>query len=234
MKSKILILEDDININNLIKMHLTKEGYKIIQSFDGKEAMELFDTEIDLAILDIMVPFHDGFEVLEYIRRKSQIPVIFLTARDEDSDKVLALGLGADDYVTKPFSVIEIISRCNAHLRRYLEYSGKLSQTAPHTNNILQNGNIIVDIDNFKISKANSEIMLNVKEFKLLVCFMKNTGRIFTKKQLYEQVWEENYFGDDNTIMVHISRLREKLEDNPKKPEYIKTIKGLGYRMLAK
>lgn len=234
MKSTILVLEDDININNLIKMHLTKEGYKVIQAFDGKEAMELFDTDIDLAILDIMVPFHDGFEILDYIRKRSQIPVIFLTAKDEDSDKVLALGLGADDYVTKPFSVIEIISRCHAHLRRYLEYSGNHNKTTLLSKNILKNGDIKVEVNNYKTTKGNNEVSLSVKEFKLLVYFIENVGQIFTKKQLYEQVWEENYFGDDNTIMVHISRLREKLEDNPKAPEYIKTIKGLGYRMVAK
>lgn len=228
MKAKILIMEDDENINQLIKLHLQKEQYQVIQAFNGLEALEKFDETIDLAILDVMVPKKNGVEVLTEIREISTIPIIFLTAKDEDADKVLALGLGADDYVTKPFSVIELISRVKAHLRRSQQYLGTIKADAAA---LLTNGEIKMDLSTYKVYKDDQEVVVISKEFKLLQFFMENQGRVFTKKQLYENVWEEAYFGDDNTIMVHISRLREKLESNPKEPKLIKTIKGLGYRM---
>lgn len=228
MKIKILVMEDDRGINNLIKMHLKGEGYEVVQAFDGAEAIEKFTPDISLAILDVMVPEKDGFEVLSCIRKSSEIPVIFLTARGADEDKVLALGMGADDYVTKPFGMGEVISRCKAHLRRYIEYSGRELEGA------ITNGNIRIEKEAFKAYRGSSLLSLSAKEFKLLTLFMENQGRVFTKRQLYEHVWEEYFLGDDNTIMVHISRLREKLEENPKEPEYIKTIKCLGYRMESK
>lgn len=228
MNTTILLMEDDENINNLLKMHLVKEGYKVIQAFDGNEAVSLYNDDVDLAILDVMVPHLNGFEVLNHIREKSEIPIIFLTAKDDDADKVLALGLGADDYVTKPFSVIEVISRVKAHLRRYLKYSGKQANISE---DILSNGNIRLEKSTMKVFKSNDEITLSSKEYKILQFFMENAGHVFTKRQLYEHVWEDEYYGDDNTIMVHISRLRDKLEDDPRDPKMIKTVKGLGYRM---
>jgi len=227
MKSKILILEDDLGINNLITMQLHSEGYEVIQAFDGQEAINLFDNTFDLAILDIMVPIKDGFEVLEHIRKSSIIPIIFLTARDEDMDKMRALGLGADDYVTKPFSIVEVVYRCKAHLRRYLNYSNptnELSDSVTH-------GDIYMQRSTFEATLSDEPLNLSVKEFELLWFFTEHIGQVFTRQQLYEHVWGAEYFGDDNTIMVHISRLREKLGENPKQPKYIKTIKGLGYRM---
>ncbi|KDR95512.1 DNA-binding response regulator, OmpR family, contains REC and winged-helix (wHTH) domain [Peptoclostridium litorale DSM 5388] len=228
MKIKILVMEDDRGINNLIKMHLKGEGYEVVQAFDGEEAIERFTPDISLAILDVMVPEKDGFEVLSFIRKSSEIPVIFLTARGADEDKVLALGMGADDYVTKPFGIGEVISRCKAHLRRYMEYSAR------ELEGVITNGEIRIEKEGFKAYRGSSPLSLSAKEFKLLTLFMENQGRVFTKRQLYEHVWEEFFLGDDNTIMVHISRLREKLEENPKAPEYIKTIKCLGYRMESK
>lgn len=228
MSSTIMIMEDDENINNLLKMHLVKEGYQVIQAFDGKQAMDLYNENIDLAILDVMVPVHNGFEVLNLIRSKSEIPIIFLTAKDEDADKVLALGLGADDYVTKPFSVIEVISRVKAHLRRYLKYSGKQGSIS---DNVILNGKIKLEKSTMRVFNDEKEISLSSKEYKILLFFMENLGHVFTKRQLYENVWEDEYYGDDNTIMVHISRLREKLENDSREPEMIKTVKGLGYRM---
>lgn len=228
MSIKIMLMEDDEGINNLLRMHLVKEGYDVVQAFDGKQAVNLYDESFDLAILDVMVPHINGFEVLNHIREKSEIPIIFLTAKDEDADKVLALGLGADDYVTKPFSVIEVISRVKAHLRRYLKYSGKQNSVSE---NILQNGKIKLEKSTMRVFKDEQEVSLSSKEYKILQFFMENTGHVFTKRQLYENVWEDEYYGDDNTIMVHISRLRDKLEDDPREPVMIKTVKGLGYRM---
>lgn len=228
MSVKIMLMEDDESISNLLKMHLVKEGYEVVQAFDGKQAVKLYDETVDLAILDVMVPHLNGFEVLNHIREKSEIPIIFLTAKDEDADKVLALGLGADDYVTKPFSVIEVISRVKAHLRRYLKYSGKQSNISE---GVLANGKIKLEKATMRVFKDDQEISLSSKEYKILQFFMENTGHVFTKRQLYENVWEDEYYGDDNTIMVHISRLRDKLEDDPREPSMIKTVKGLGYRM---
>ncbi|QZY57510.1 response regulator transcription factor [Crassaminicella profunda] len=222
----ILITEDNEDINNLLSLHLTKEGYTVFQAFDGLEGLQLFNKEeIDLMILDVMMPKIDGFNLLTKIRETSEIPVILLTARSEDADKVLGLGLGADDYVVKPFSVIEIISRVQAQLRRYIKYSSKESK------DILTNGSISLDLTNYIVKKKDILINLNPKEFKLLSVFMKHLGSIYTKEQLYEIVWEELYHGDSNTIMVHMSHLREKIEDDPKNPKYLKTIRGIGYRM---
>lgn len=227
MSINILIAEDDEDINNLLSLHLSKEGYEVFQGFDGLKALEIFKKEpIDLMILDVMMPKMDGFTLLKKIRETSEIPVIFLTARGEDADKVLGLGLGADDYVVKPFSVIEIISRVQAQLRRYIKYSNKESKT------ILINGDITLDLTNYTVNKKGFPISLNPKEFKLLSVFMKHPGNIYTKEQLYELVWEEMYHGDSNTIMVHISHIREKIEDDPKNPKYLKTIRGIGYRMV--
>ncbi|MBI9013510.1 MAG: response regulator transcription factor [Clostridiales bacterium] len=227
MKSKILLLEDDLGINNLITMQLQAEGYDVIQAFDGLEAINLFDQTFDLAILDVMVPIKDGFEVLEHIRKSSIIPIIFLTARNEDMDKMRALGLGADDYITKPFSIIEVIYRCKAHLRRYLNYSNPENNVS----DIIKHGDICMQKSTFEATLNDESLNLSVKEFELLWFFIEHVGQVFTRQQLYEQVWDAEYFGDDNTIMVHISRIREKLGENPKHPKYIKTIKGLGYRM---
>lgn len=225
MKMKILLLEDDPGINNLLTRQLRAENYDVVQAFDGHEAMEVFDNTFQLAILDIMVPKADGFQVLDHIRKTSIIPIIFLTAKNEDLDKMHALGLGADDYVTKPFSVIEVVYRCKAHLRRYLQYGNRNTRTE------LELGDIYVNKTDCRITFKNEEITLKVKEYELLVFFMEHVGQVFTKQQLYEKVWGHEFYGDDNTIMVHISRLREKLHDTPKNSKYIRTIKGIGYRM---
>ncbi|SHK56820.1 response regulator transcription factor [Paramaledivibacter caminithermalis] len=227
MDINILIAEDEDDIRALLDLHLSNKGYKIFQASNGIEALEILSREsIHLLILDVMMPKMNGFETIKKIRETNNMPVIFLTAMTEEANKILGLGLGADDYVIKPFSIIEIISRVEAHLRRYMKYS---------TNefiNTLSNGELILNLENYEFKKKGIVIELLPKEFNMLVLFMKNIGRVFTKKQLYEAVWEEEYLGDDNTIMVHISNLREKIEDNPRKPKYLKTIRGVGYRMV--
>jgi len=226
MNERILIAEDETDINNLLRLHLINEGYEVTQAFDGMDAWKEFKAnEFDLLILDVMMPIIDGFTLLEMIRKESELPILFITARVEESDKILGLGLGADDYVVKPFSPIEVVSRVKAHLRRYLKYSNKQHQT------IHKNGDIEVNIENYIVLKDQQEVKLNPKEFKILSLLIQNIGRIFTKEQLYENVWGEEYYEDSNTIMVHMSHLRERIEDNPRKPIYIKTVKGLGYRM---
>lgn len=224
--SVILIAEDEEDIRNLLTMHMKSLDYEVLEASDGKEAIELFSAHhVDLMLLDVMMPHIDGFEVLTHIRKHSDIPVIFLTARIEEEDKILGLGLGADDYVVKPFSLLEIASRVNAHLRRFLKYSTNAKK------NILRNGPFELDLDHYTIRKNGQAIDLNPKEYKIFALLMENVGKVYTKKQLYESIWEEIYYGDANTIMVHISHLRDKIESNPKDPHYLKTIRGIGYRM---
>jgi len=222
----ILIAEDDNDIRELIKLHLSKEDYTVFLAEDGKKAIDIFDTNnIDLAVLDIMLPFVDGFNILKHIRNTSEIPVIFLTARGNDEDKILGLGLGGDDYMVKPFSPIELTARIQAQLRRYYKYA-----TGKQNDRIVL-GYLILDKTSCEILRNNVPLELNAKEFKILELLIENPGKVYTKKQIYETIWEDTYYGDDNTIMVHISHIRDKIEEDPKKPQYLKTIRGIGYKM---
>ncbi|MBU5590412.1 response regulator transcription factor [Clostridium sp. MSJ-4] len=222
----ILIAEDEQDIRDLIELHLIKEGYNVFKAENGLEALDIFkNNPIDLAILDVMMPKLDGFSLLKNIRENSEIPVIFLTARDEDTDKVLGLGLGADDYMTKPFSPLELIARIQAQLRRYYKYSGKKARST------FTLGDLVLDKESCTVYKNDILLDLNAKEYKILELLMENPGRVYTKKQLYELVWQDSYYGDDNTIMVHISHIRDKIEDNQRSPKYLKTIRGIGYKL---
>ena len=224
---KILVAEDEKDIRDLIEIHLIKENYEVITAENGIEALKLFNNDtFDLAILDVNMPKLDGFKLLNKIRKESKIPIILLTARDSDEDKILGLGLGADDYLTKPISMVELVARIKAHFRRNYEYIETIDKEV----RILKEGNLTVNLDQCSVSKNNELLNLNAKEYKLLVHFMKNKGRVFTKKQIYEAVWDDYYYGDNNTIMVYISRLRNKIEDAKDNPRDIKTIRGIGYR----
>lgn len=223
----ILIAEDEQDLRELVKLHLLKEGFKVYEAENGLDALNILNkTEINLAILDVMMPVMDGFSLIKSIRETSEIPVIFLTARGEDTDKILGLGLGADDYVVKPFSPVELIARVNAQLRRYLKYSNNEKRQ----DNITV-GNLVLDKDSCTVCKNNINLELNAKEYKILELLMSSPGKVYTKKQLYETVWQDTYYGDDNTIMVHISHLRDKIEDDQKNPKYLKTIRGIGYKL---
>ena len=228
---KILIAEDEQDIRELIEIHLMKEDYEVMTAKDGIEALERFNSEtFDLAVLDVNMPKLDGFKLLNKIRKESKIPVILLTARGSDEDKILGLGLGADDYLTKPISMVELVARIKAHFRRNYEYI----ETIPEEKTVIESGDLVVDLNQCAVLKKGALLDLNVKEYKLLVYFMKNPGKVFTKKQIYEEVWDDYYYGDSNTIMVYISRLRNKIEDENNKMEYIKTIRGIGYRFEGK
>jgi DNA-binding response OmpR family regulator len=225
----ILIAEDDQDLRQLLELHLIKEGFTVYNSENGLKALELFNNnEINLAILDVMMPGLDGFNLLRKIRETSEIPVMFLTARGEDPDKILGLGLGADDYMVKPFNPIELIARVHAQLRRSYKYITSLKVPDKL---IIQVGDLTFNKNSYSVYKDDVKLEFNAKELKLLQIFMENVGRVYTKKQLYEAVWEEAYYGDDNTIMVHISHLRDKIEDNPKSPNHLKTIRGIGYKL---
>lgn len=225
---RILVAEDEADIRNLVKISLEDSGYEVVEAENGKEAYDKFlSGDIGLAILDVMMPVTDGFNLLKKIREKSTIPVIMLTARADDMDKVLGLGLGADDYIAKPFSVAELIARVGAQLRRCREYISKKDKQK----SVISYGELSVDKEKCRACKRGEPLELGAKEYKLLLHFMENPEWVFTKQQLYRAAWEDDYYYDDNTIMVHISRLRNRIEDDPQNPEYLKTIRGIGYKL---
>ncbi|HOQ75537.1 MAG TPA: response regulator transcription factor [Thermoclostridium sp.] len=224
----ILVADDESDIRNLVKISLEENGYTVLTAQDGKEAWDILSThDISLAILDVMMPVMDGFNLLRKIRQHSTIPVIFLTARTDDMDKVLGLGLGADDYIAKPFSVAELVARVGAQLRRNNEYLSPKEKPATS----ITYGDLTIDREKCCVFKSGEPIELGAKEYRLLLHFMEHPERVFTKRQLYQAVWDEEYYYDDNTIMVHISRIRNRIEDDPQKPRYLKTIRGIGYKL---
>lgn len=221
----ILITEDERDIRNLISLHMKKENYNVYEACNGIEALTIFKNEkIDLILLDIMMPDIDGISLMQKVRAISTIPIICITAMGTDSDKVLALGLGADDYLVKPISPIELSARVESILRRCYKYT-------ENKDVIYTTGELKLFTESFEVYKGDKKIELNPKEFKILKLLISNLGRIFTKKQIYEEVWEDIYIGDSNNVMVHLSHIREKIEDNPKNPIYIKTIRGIGYKV---
>lgn len=225
---KILIADDEIDILNLLKISLEENGYDVVTCINGKDAYEKFNNErFDLAIIDVMMPFMDGFTLLRKIRETSTMPVILLTARIDDIDKVLGLGLGADDYIPKPFSIAELVARVGALLRRCNEYLGVKS----NIKTLLKYYELTIDKEKCCAYKNDKMLDLGAKEYKLLLYFMEKPEWVFTKQQLYRAVWEDEYLYDDNTIMVHISRLRKEIEDDPQSPKYLKTIRGIGYKL---
>lgn len=223
----ILIAEDDKDIRNLLQLQLEESGYTVFSAKDGMEAFLLFEKNpVDLAIFDVNMPRLDGFNLLRKIRENSNLPVIFLTARGEEMDKILGLGLGADDYLVKPFSMGELMARVGAQLRRLREYGKERSLTKGE----IVSGAVRLDTDACCLYHGDSRIELNAKEYLLLKHLMENQEKVLTKKQLYKAVWDEEYYYDDNTIMVHISRLRNKMEKDPKSPVFIRTVRGIGYK----
>lgn len=228
MNFNILLAEDDEDIVKLLKLYLENEGYVVLWAKDGVEASEIFDKEkVDLALVDIMMPRMNGYELTKYIRKKSNIPIIILSAAQLDSDKILGLNLGADDYMVKPFNPLELIARINANLRRFY----KLGNVKDADDGKLSIGELTLDTHMLTLEKKGVPINLTATEYKILVMLMKSPGRVFTKMQIYEEVNGDYYANDDNTMMVHISNLRDKIEDDPKNPRYIKTVRGLGYKI---
>ncbi|MCM3225720.1 response regulator transcription factor [Terribacillus saccharophilus] len=229
MNESILLVEDDTQINEMVASHLKKEGYTVFSAFDGQEALDLFAQEsVDLIILDLMLPAYNGLDIVQLIRRESMLPILIMSAKDSDVDKALGLGLGADDYIGKPFSFIELTARVKAALRRSMQYS-LLNKEKKEQVVIVHD--LRIDLNNFSVSKKGEPINLTAKEFQILSLLATSPNQVFTKGQLFESVWKEAYYGDDNVINVHIRRLREKIEDDASAPLYIKTIWGIGYKM---
>lgn len=224
----ILVADDEKDIRDLIKISLEENGYTVLTAQNGKEAWDILSAqEVHLAILDVMMPVMDGFNLLRKIREHSTLPVIFLTARTDEMDKVLGLGLGADDYLAKPFSIAELVARVGAQLRRNNEYLSPKEKSGAS----ITYGNLSIDKEKCCAFKDWEPIELGAKEYKLLLHFIEHPERVFTKRQLYQEVWGEEYYFDDNTVMVHISRIRNRIEDDPQKPKYLKTIRGIGYKL---
>ncbi|TCL53364.1 response regulator transcription factor [Allofournierella massiliensis] len=232
MPHTILIAEDDQDITTLVKLYLESSGYRVLCAPDGATALDLARTEsIDMAVLDIMMPRMNGYELTRELRAISNMPILILSAKNTDNDKILGLELGADDYLTKPFNPLEIIARVKANLRRFYQ----LNPTSPVLpgSNVLLLGPLRLDLDAMSLTKNGAPISLTPTEYKILSCLMRAPGRIFTKVQLYEAVSGTYFESDENTMMVHISKLRDKIEDDPRHPCFIKTVRGLGYKIEA-
>jgi DNA-binding response OmpR family regulator len=227
MAYKILVADDEAEIRDVLRLYLEKDGYAVLEAADGIEAMELCKHEKpDLAVLDIMMPGVDGYRVLRNIRENSNIPVIMLSAKSSDSDKILGLDLGADDYIVKPFVPLEAVARVNSNIRRFYALGAGTSQAAGRE---LRAGNLKLDLEACLLYRDETPIELTSVEFKIMKLFMENPGKVFTKQQLFEQGWEESYMLSDNNVMVCISKLRAKLDYEGR--EYITTVRGLGYRL---
>ena len=222
MNPLILIAEDDADIRALLRLYLEGDGFRVLEAEDGTTALVLAREHApDMAILDIMMPGMNGFELTRALRKYSEIPILILSAKSQDNDKILGLNLGADDYIAKPFNPVEIVARVKAQLRR----------AARNSSDIITVRELSLDTAAFQLTKSGVPIPLTPMEYKILALLMRSPGRIFTKIQLYEGPIGNYFEGDDNTMMVHISKLREKIEDDPRNPRYIITVRGLGYKL---
>lgn len=222
----ILVVDDDKEINELISISLKREGYNVISAFDGHEALSLAKNHSpDLVILDILLPGIDGFEICNELRKISTVPILFVSCKDEEIDKVLGLRLGGDDFISKPFSIIELIARVKAHMRRNYQFQKR----DINDDQILKYDNLIIDPTTHQVTVNGKLVELSPKEFNLLYYLAKNPNRVYKNEQLFSLLWDENHIGDTHTVMVHIYNLK-KLEDNPAKPKYIQTIRGVGYK----
>ncbi len=233
MSNKILVVDDEQSIMNIIAFNLKKEGYEVVTAEDGEMAITIFDTEKpDLILLDIMMPKIDGYGVCKRIRDKSDVPIIMLTARADEVDKVLGLEIGADDYVTKPFSNRELMARVKANLRRKSNIKQDEEQNNMDTNTFVY-GDLTINFDRYEVFKRNEPINLTIREFELLKFLAIKKNQIFTREALLSQVWGYEYFGDVRAVDVTIRRLREKIEDDASKPKFILTKRGIGYYFMS-
>lgn len=227
MDVTILIVEDEQNINDILAYTFSKEGYKTISAYDGVKGYEMaMNNNPDLILLDLMLPGMDGMDVCRKIREKSDVPIIMLTARDDEVDKVLGLEFGADDYITKPYSVRELTARVKANLRRI---AVKRDEIEPENKNIITSGDLTINIERYEVMKNGTVIDITLREFELLKFLATQPDKIFSREKLLENVWGYEYYGDVRTVDVTVRRLREKIEDDPSMPKYIITKRGVGY-----
>ncbi|MCU9613462.1 response regulator YycF [Caldibacillus lycopersici] len=227
MGKKILVVDDEKPIADILEFNLKKEGYEVLCAYDGNEALQMVeDIKPDLILLDIMLPHRDGMEVCREVRKKYEMPIIMLTAKDSEIDKVLGLELGADDYVTKPFSTREILARVKANLRRHQQVTTAVDE---NESNEIAIGSLVIHPDAYIVSKRGEKIELTHREFELLYYLAKHIGQVVTREHLLQTVWGYDYFGDVRTVDVTVRRLREKIEDNPSHPGWLVTRRGVGY-----
>lgn len=226
--ANILVCDDDREIVDAIEIYLSQDGYKIYKAYDGEQAIQILDKEdIHLLIMDIMMPRLDGIRATLKIREYSSIPIIILSAKSEDTDKILGLNIGADDYICKPFNPLELVARVKSNLRRYTS----LGSLTGENKAIYQVGGLILNDDTKQVTVDDEPVKMTPIEYNILLLLMKNQGRVFSINQIYESIWNEDAIGADNTVAVHIRHIREKIEINPKEPRYIKVIWGHGYKM---
>ena len=225
----ILIADDNEDIREIVRVLLESEGYNVVEAVDGEDAINKVDDEIDLIILDVVMPKKTGFKACIEIREKTSAPILFLTAKSQDSDKYMAFSAGSDDYLSKPFSYTELVSRVKALLRRYYVYKGK---EIKDSDNSISINSLIINTSSNEASVNGKELILTEIEYNILLLMAQNRKKIFSAQNLYESIWREPYFYScNNTVMVHIRNLRSKLEEDPQNPEYIKTVWGKGYRI---
>ncbi len=225
----ILVCDDDKEIVEAITIYLTQEGYTVYKAYDGLEALEVIkNNDIQLIIIDVMMPKLDGIHAIMELRKTNTIPVIVLSAKSEDIDKILGLNIGADDYVTKPFNPLELIARVKSQLRRYTKLG---SMAAPVNNGIIENGSLLLDDNQKAVFIDDVDVHLTPTEYKIVKLLMENMGIVFSSSQIYEKIWDEDAFATDNIVSVHIRRIREKIEIDPKNPRYLKVMWGVGYKM---
>ncbi|MFG1732489.1 response regulator transcription factor [Paenibacillus sp. 843] len=230
MQKRILLVEDDNDIHQLIESQLQQEDYSVVSARDGEEALAQFQSEkFDLILLDLMLPKINGMELLKQIRGTSKVPVLIISAKGSDLDKALGLGFGADDYISKPFSMIELTARVQAAIRRATLYAETDSKPAKPP--VLNYQDLVLDLHSFSVKVKGNNVSLTSKEFHILKLLMTNHSRVFTKEQIYQLIWKDDYYGNENVINVHIRRLREKIEVDPSNPQYIRTIWGIGYKL---
>lgn len=226
----ILVCDDDREIVNAIEIYLEKEGYQIYKAYNGKEALKIIDsTELHLVILDIMMPELDGISVAEKVRKDKAIPIIMLSAKSEDYDKIKGLNVGADDYITKPFNPMELVARVNSQIRRYTKL-GSINKKEENED-IYKSGELVIDDSKKEVTVDGKNIKLTPTEYNILKFLTKNKGKVFSISQIYENVWEEESYGAENIIAVHIRHIRGKIEINPREPKYLKVIWGIGYKI---
>ena len=227
-KNTILVCDDDKEIVDAIEIYLSQEGYRILKAYDGLQAVEMLQKEdVQLLLIDIMMPKLDGLRATLKIREKSSIPIIILSAKSEDADKILGLNIGADDYVTKPFNPLELTARVKSQLRHYT----KLGTAAGENQKVYQTGGLVINDDLKEVTVDGEPVKLTPIEYNILLLLVKNQGKVFSINQIYESIWNEDAIGADNTVAVHIRHIREKIEINAKEPRYLKVVWGIGYKV---
>ena len=227
--AKILVCDDDKAIVEAIEIYLTQDGHQVLEAYDGIEAVEILKKEsVDLLIMDIMMPRMDGIRATLKIREEHNIPIIILSAKSEDADKILGLNIGADDYITKPFNPLELVARVKSHLRRYMQLG---STTIKESEAVYTVGGLAINDDLKEVTVDGEPVKLTPIEYNILLLLVKHQGKVFSIDQIYENIWNENAVGVDNTVAVHIRHIREKIEINPKEPRYLKVVWGVGYKI---